>query len=178
MRMTPEHLSFEMAPIALCLTQARKVSACNTAFVALFGYSACALKDQSIAILYPSRQEFQRTGERGYPQMTDDGKYHDERLMRRQDEQLIWCRVLGCAVNKKDPAAAAIWSFEPITQSVPKVRLSPRERELVTHLTQGLTSKQIARELQLSPRTVEDYRAKLLRKMGVRTTLQLLSKLV
>ena len=52
-----------------------------------------------------------------------------------------------------------------------------REREVVTQLAHGLTSKQIARELGLSPRTVEMHRARLLRKLGVRSTTQLLAHL-
>ena len=59
----------------------------------------------------------------------------------------------------------------------PAARLSPREREVVTQLAHGLTSKQIARELGLSPRTVEMHRARLLRKLGVRSTTQLLAHL-
>lgn len=162
----------------MCLTQQRKVAACNEAFLALFGYDADELMDQSIAVLYPSEQEFQRIGERGYPHMKGDGTYQDERLMRCREGQLIWCRVHGRAVDVQAPAAAAVWSFEPMAQSMADVRLSPREREVVTKLAQGLSSKEMARELNLSPRTVETYRAKLLQKMGVRTTPQLLAKLV
>ncbi len=177
--MTPEQLGFDHAPTALCLTQHRTVAACNLAFLALFGYSADALIGQSIALLYPSKQEFTRIGQRGYPSMQQGGQYQDERLMRCVDGALIWCRVRGRALDARTPAAAAVWSFEPVAQTVPDAqRLSPREREIVTRLTQGLTSKEMARELGLSPRTVEMHRARLLMKLGVRSTPQLLAKLV
>ena len=45
-------------------------------------------------------------------------------------------------------------------------------------LGQGLTSKEIARELSLSPRTIDDYRARLLRKFDVRNIAELLSKII
>jgi two-component system response regulator FixJ len=48
--------------------------------------------------------------------------------------------------------------------------LSKREREVLVHLTTGLTNKQIALELELSIRTVEMHRANLIRRLGVRTT--------
>lgn len=177
--MTPEQLGFDHAPTALCLTQRRSVTACNQAFLALFGYGAHALLGQSIAVLYPSPQEFRRIGQRGYPSMQRDGQYQDERLMRCADGALIWCRVRGRALDAKTPATAAVWSFEPVAQVLPDAqRLSPREREIVARLAQGLTSKEMARELVLSPRTVEMHRARLLKKLGVRSTPQLLAKLV
>lgn len=177
--MTPEQLGFDHAPTALCLTQNRTVAACNLAFLALFGYSAEALLGQSIALLYPSPQEFNRIGQRGYPSMLRNGQYQDERLMRCSDAALIWCRVRGRALDANIPAAAAVWSFEPVAQTLPDAQcLSPREREVVARLAQGLTSKEMARELGLSPRTVEMHRARLLMKLGVRSTAQLLAKLV
>ena len=39
--------------------------------------------------------------------------------------------------------------------------LSARERQIVMHLGEGRTSKEIARMLTISPRTVEAYRARL-----------------
>lgn len=47
--------------------------------------------------------------------------------------------------------------------------LSPREREVLTGLIEGRANKVIAHELDISPRTVEIYRANLMTKLGVRT---------
>lgn len=44
-------------------------------------------------------------------------------------------------------------------------RLSPRERQVMDLVTQGLGSKEIARELGISHRTVENHRARVLEKM-------------
>ncbi|MBB5713665.1 response regulator transcription factor [Sphingomonas aerophila] len=46
-------------------------------------------------------------------------------------------------------------------------RLSPRELEVLKGLIDGCSSKQIAQELSLSPRTIEIHRAKLMNKLGV-----------
>lgn len=172
-------LGFTLAPMALCITHQRVIALCNPAFATLFGYDIAELQGQSIAMLYPSAQEFSRIGERGYPQMTRGKPYRDERLMLRRDGTLIWCRVTGQASDPGAPARQAVWVFDPIhpTASVHQ-SLSPREREVVAHLAQGLSSKEIARMLGLSPRTVEMHRARLLRKLGVRTTAQLLALLV
>ena len=54
-------------------------------------------------------------------------------------------------------------------QSIPS-NLTTRERQVAEALVRGLTSKQIALELKISYRTVEVFRARLLRKSGVTNT--------
>ena len=44
--------------------------------------------------------------------------------------------------------------------------LSPREREVLDWLTEGCSNKVIARELHISPRTVEIHRANMMQKLG------------
>jgi len=46
-------------------------------------------------------------------------------------------------------------------------RISGREREVLERVASGLSSKEIARELDLSPRTVEVHRANLFNKLNV-----------
>lgn len=53
--------------------------------------------------------------------------------------------------------------------------LTMRERQIVMHLGEGRTSKNIARILEISPRTVEAYRARLLKKFEVSNVAELLS---
>lgn len=45
-------------------------------------------------------------------------------------------------------------------------QLTPRELEVLTWTTKGLTNKDIARQLGISPRTVENHRARMMEKMG------------
>lgn len=44
-------------------------------------------------------------------------------------------------------------------------RLTPRERQVMSLVTEGLSNKAIARQLNISPRTVEIHRAKVMEKM-------------
>ena len=52
--------------------------------------------------------------------------------------------------------------------------LSPREREVLSLVVAGLTNKEIARALVLSPRTVETHRAHLCTKLQVQTLAQMI----
>ena len=45
--------------------------------------------------------------------------------------------------------------------------LSPRERDILDGLVDGLTNKGIANSLDISPRTVEIHRANMMDKLGV-----------
>jgi DNA-binding CsgD family transcriptional regulator len=51
--------------------------------------------------------------------------------------------------------------------------LTPREREILTQCIRGASSKEMSRILGISPRTVEDHRANIMRKLGVKTTVEM-----
>jgi len=55
--------------------------------------------------------------------------------------------------------------------------LTDREREVLGQILSGLTSKQIARELNVSPRTVEAHRKNLLRKLDTGSVKELMLRL-
>lgn len=51
--------------------------------------------------------------------------------------------------------------------------LSPREREVLQLLAEGLASKQIAVRLDISVKTVETHRSRIMNKLGIRTVAEL-----
>ena len=50
------------------------------------------------------------------------------------------------------------------------IPLSSREREVLQLVAEGFTGRQIAARLDLSPKTVENHRARIMDKVGIRTT--------
>ena len=54
-----------------------------------------------------------------------------------------------------------------------RAELTAREREVAAYVMQGQTSKQIGKTLAISHRTVEIYRARLMRKYKASTTADL-----
>lgn len=53
-----------------------------------------------------------------------------------------------------------------------------RERAIADCLCEGLTSKEVGRRLGFSHHTINDYRKRLLKKAGVRNTVELVRKLL
>jgi len=58
------------------------------------------------------------------------------------------------------------WSRRRRAQLERTARLTPREQEVFALLVRGLSSKAIAAELKLSPKTIEDHRAQIAAKTG------------
>jgi DNA-binding CsgD family transcriptional regulator len=56
--------------------------------------------------------------------------------------------------------------------------LTPTEKKIARYLVNGFTSKEIALALSCSPRTVEVHRANMIRKMGVRNSAEMVSRLL
>jgi PAS domain S-box-containing protein len=170
---------FLNAPVGMCISVNRVIQGCNDALAHMFGYDRQDLDGKSFLILYPTLDEFLRTGDRIIPIMNAKGRYSDERIMRRANQELFWCHVSGRALDPKQPLGAGVWTFEDVSEKRPvTAELTPREREIAALLVEGKTSKMIARDTDLSPRTVEMHRAKLMRKFSASTSSELVHKLV
>ncbi len=78
-----------------------------------------------------------------------------------EDDRLI--TMIETAIRQAEPAA----KNEAISQDIAArvASLSPRERQVMEGLIAGLSNKLIAREYDISPRTIEVYRANVMTKM-------------
>jgi PAS domain S-box-containing protein len=173
-------VAFEQAPIGLAISRERLMVACNQQLAAMFGAEhGSQLAGRSFEMLYPTHEEFERTGTRIVASLDRKGFYADDRIMKRLSGELFWCHVSGRALDVKRPHADGLWSFEDLS-SRRKVgaKLTAREREIAALLIDGLTSKRIGQKLAISPRTVDVYRARLMRKYGASTTPELVNKLL
>ena len=54
-------------------------------------------------------------------------------------------------------------------QAAPIMRLTPREREVLLHIADGLSNKEIACALNIGVRTVETHRERIMRKLDIHT---------
>ena len=178
--MEPDYrLAFELAPVGLCLSRNRVIVDCNAHLCEMFGWSRETLTGQSFLMLYPTPEEYERLGKRMVPILNASGHYADDSIMKRSSGEVFWCHVTGRALNREEPHEAGIWAFEDLSAQRPvKAELTAREREVAARLLDGLTSKEIGKTLRISHRTVEIYRARLMRKYRASTTADLVHKLI
>jgi PAS domain S-box-containing protein len=174
---------FEQAPIGLLLSENRLIRDCNQQWTRMFGVARADIIGRSLEVLYPSADEFERTGQRIAARLDAQGRYEDERVMRRiggaRAGELFWCHVCGRALDAQRPHASGIWSFEDLSSKRQlQADLTPREREIAALLIEGMTSKLIGKRLAISPRTVDVHRARLMKKFSVNTTPELLNRLL
>lgn len=171
-------LAFDLAPVGLCVLRHRVIQRCNEAFATMFGYQAAEVTGRSTSMLYPTVDEFEHIGAHGLELMRDSGLYSDERIMKHRSGRLFWCHVMGRSLDRADPFGCSVWMFEDISAKRPVTAvLTTREREIARLLVEGRTSKQIARALGISPRTIDAHRARLMRKLKVSTPNEMVSRL-
>ncbi len=84
-------------------------------------------------------------------------------LHQRVEGEPVWPEEQHAGTDEKTPAQVRARLS----------RLTPRERQVMQFIVSGMTSKQIAEQFGLSPRTIEVHRAHLMLKMGTKSLTQL-----
>ena len=62
----------------------------------------------------------------------------------------------------------------PLASGKPRLSLTPRQREVLKLISQGMTMKEIAVELNISTRTAESHKYEMMEALGVETTAELI----
>jgi len=168
-------LFVDLLPVGTMLSRDRIIVNVNTPFAQMFGYRPDELIGKSIEVLYPTHRDFVDRGEMWREYLCAQGEHCDERIMLQRGAQPIRMRVKGRCDDRVNPYGLVACAFEPISASSGLPRLSARERSIVAAMEEGLTSKEIARLLGLSHRTVETYRQRMMIKAGARNASQLLA---
>ena len=177
MTQTKTEIAFDFAPIGIVMTRFRIITTCNQTFANLVGYQTDALIGQSFRLLYGSAEEFDHIRDIGLQPLRKSGNYTDERMIRHKDGRSLWCRFRARSLTPEAPLEQVVMSFAPIAENREALSLSKRQRQVLGLMGRGMTSKEIARELGLSPRTIEDVRARLLKRFAVKNATELLSKM-
>lgn len=159
---------FQHVPIAICVSDQQTVELCNPAASHLFGYTAEALNGMPISMLWPSLISHKWAPEKIFGVIKNCGCYTDVRTLKQANADLFWCHITGTHYDECRYAVRYIWTFVKVEfESEILNVLSPRERQIATALIVGKTSRTIAQDVGLSIRTIEYYRERLMRRLGV-----------
>ena len=167
----------ELLPVGTMLANERVITNINTLFADMFGYKPDDVVGKSLEFLYPSYREFIDRGNQWFDFLQNTGGHCDERIMLSKGDVPVSVRVKGRCYDRKNPYRLVACTFEVTTPLGAGFRLSAREQSIVTAMSEGMTSKEIARNLSLSPRTIETYRSRLMIKTGASNASQLLALL-
>ena len=177
--------AFEDLPVGQAIGRYRRIEACNHAFAAIFGGTISDFTGTSFERLFRLRAT-SRVPAIVFARCSQKRTFVDDRVMRRLNGDLFWVRVRGYTYARDNPHEHTLWVFSDLT-SVPQhasfvpqlaASLTSRERDVAALLIKGLTGKEVARTLNISPRTVDIYKTRLLRKYDVTNTPELVQRLL
>ncbi len=92
-----------------------------------------------------------------------------ERIQRVAAGETVFCPAVA---NRLMPDAGGL-RFAPPAASIRFQTLTPREFELLPHLARGLSVKQVASLMSLSPSTVDNHKSRIMKKLNVHKTAEL-----
>lgn len=170
-------LAFEHSPVATIYTERRIIRRANAAFATLFELPLDGIEGLAMDLFYPSQQDSERLAGNALGPLRATGHHADERTMQRQSGALFWCAVTGRSLTPEDPLARSVWCFQDLSRQWNVSELRPRDREVAILVCEGYSAKEIARLLDLSPRTIEAYLARIKHKLAVRNVVELVSRI-
>jgi DNA-binding CsgD family transcriptional regulator len=131
-----------------------------------------SLDDRKMLVLCTYQLEASRAVD-----ILDVARAHQATLARRNGAwEFLETPELRTAKREIDKLNDAL---EILSKPFPGHRLlTPRERVVLAHIVKGETNKEIARALNIGPRTVEFHRANIMRKLGARNAVDLVRGVV
>jgi diguanylate cyclase (GGDEF)-like protein/PAS domain S-box-containing protein len=115
----------------------RHVVSTNRRFDELFAYAEGAIVGDSLAVLFPTVEDYERGQAASLPVLTAGRDYTDELQFRRGDGSLFWSMVSGRMLDPERPDAGSIWVFADVSErraADEKLRLSATVLE---HIADG-----------------------------------------
>lgn len=161
----------------------RRILWCNSAAARIFGYSRAEMTGASAGLLHIDEahfeafgREFRRKVERG---ATYRGRYwlkskagrrfpteHIVTPVRQTGGREVYVSIVRAPAGLPDSVAPENYH-----------RLTEREREVFEATARGLSAKEVAYLLEISPRTVELHRANILEKLELGSVRELMGRL-
>jgi diguanylate cyclase (GGDEF)-like protein/PAS domain S-box-containing protein len=102
------------ATVGIVFVKSRAIQRCNPRFEEMFGYAAGELIGEGTGALFPTPQDFERALQ-DYASLETGASYTVEQQYRRKDGSLVWCKVVGKAIDPARPHEGSIWIYDDVT---------------------------------------------------------------
>lgn len=113
----------------------KKILRINRKMEEMFGYREEELKGRSTEIFYLSHLDYQEIGQEIFVTLKQGQTYEKEHLMRHKNGTHFWCRLLGKAIDAREPSKGYLWNLEDVTeqrQAQETLRLAAKVFETTT----------------------------------------------
>ncbi|MDH3318876.1 MAG: EAL domain-containing protein [Betaproteobacteria bacterium] len=108
-------LILDNATIGIAFLRKRTIQRCNRRMEEMLGYGPGELIGKSAKIMHLSHEKFEEVGRLAYASMASGEAYSQERQVRRKDGSLVWCKVVGRAIDAAQPLEASIWIYDDVS---------------------------------------------------------------
>jgi len=113
--LSEQQMILDNATVGIAFVKNRQFQNCNGELERMLGYAAGELNGLSTAVVYASPGNFEEAGRAGYDRLAQGDAYTVERQVRRKDGSLVWCKVVGKAIDASRPHDGSIWIYDDIS---------------------------------------------------------------
>jgi diguanylate cyclase (GGDEF)-like protein/PAS domain S-box-containing protein len=151
-----QELILDNATVGIAFLRSRVYQRCNPRFEEMFGYGPGELIGCGSEVLYASREDWEKDSG-WYDGMQSGQAVSVERQYRRRDGSLLWCKVVGKAIDPARPQEGSIWIFDDVT-----AEHEAREslEKSVAERTAELQAANQRLEIEVGERKMAEQRAK------------------
>lgn len=126
---------FENASVAILFTRGSSIHRCNQRMAEMFAYtSPDELIGQPAIVIHTDTDSYERLRHEAGPRFSAGESFHTDWLLRRADDEHIWCNVYGKAVDPARPEDGLVWIIEDVTDAR-RTEQVLRERQTVLDTT-------------------------------------------
>lgn len=114
--MSEQKIILDNIGVGVLFSLYRKIIWANNSIARMIGYSLEEVEGRDTAMFYPDKESYEMIGTEGYAAVARGEVYTGESLMKKKNGSLIWCHLVGQAVNPAAPDEGSIWILEDVTQ--------------------------------------------------------------
>lgn len=103
-------------PIGAGFIKERKIWVSNPALDKMMGYEIGEMLGMNSAEFYHDSETYERVGKEAYAAIANGGIHTIDTVLKKKDSALIWCSMVGRAVNAAKPEDGSIWMIQDITE--------------------------------------------------------------